>query len=1516
LYPGGISDKQGNRYEELWTILHFLRVLRGDHQALTVEKLGKENDGFEFHIEGNDGKQQWLQSKINARGGNWTPNALKSAGVLDAFQTRLRNPDCVCLFVSQDGTNLLREACNDARVAGKLEAFKDNASEDRTLALETFAGSLTGENAESIAFDHMSRCYFENASMAFLESTIVDLTNFLFRSPEHAKDLAAGFLAESINRRVTSEDARNWARNTDVLGLRPELDPTAFQRLEEANAAYLASHSTRRFGQNELDRGHASKVLEQLEKGTSLIVVSGTAGSGKTVAVRQLLSQAVLAGVHSLALRLDKRLDASTPQELGEVNGLPESPVAFLARLAQGARSVLIIDQIDAVSEMSGRNASVRDALFATLRQAALHPNLHCVLVCRDYDLDGDDQFRALLGRNPTTNESRDTERVQIEPLDWESEVAPLLAAHGFGEVMTQSQKSLLSSPLNLSLYLSIEKNDFRPDTQAELFDTLLDQIQKKNPAMALTEGLQAMVDWMNERHQLRCPDFVLRPFAGLKDWLASEGLVVADGRALLFMHESLFDHLFAAAFLQQGRTLVDFLAESEQSLFRRTQVRQILQQARSFDWAWYLINLREILSSPDIRPHIKLAVAKWLSQLPDPTTDEYEIVLSTDNPKVFFSTVVSNAFLNEPHWMPMLVERGFIQDALTSDVAHRSNHMSWWFARNAGHYPEIAADVMRGWWQEDDARTDALVDWFGLVDRKGGDATLAQLLVDVLAARPKQLFQGGRDRIGMLLVGWVEGVPEGVDLILAELMACWFEANPKSHPFAFDAVKELDLHHFGQLAEKDPCAFLKGMMPTILKTLEVLEKSDDPADKWRFSSRYKNDLDDLLTIIFSAFCALAENKPEVCEELLIQFEPCRHQVVTHLWLVCLARAPIQLAKYLDHIGKCDTLLTCGYHGAEHIAFSKAAKALVESGACMAEQVEAVFLNSKSEHRRAAQYLARAREENDDRAVYKSWAIESLRETGKTEWAIMSMMGSENLSERGKDTFQQLQRKFSDLLPPEPRTSRVRQVVSPLSKTATEAMTDDQWLSAILKYDSDNWRGEETENTVKGGARELAHMLFEIAKSDPIRFLSFAIRIPEDAHSSYLTSCIEGVCHAEEINVDLAVPLVLELYDTRRDMCGRQLCELASRHPDFARDEAVLRMILWYAEHGEGPHSGEDDLEQARERVIKHDQIVDSGMGLVVSGDVHTKTCAWVAIMRALWLEPPRLDIVWPVLSEAVDVEPSLTVRMRMLEVFGPLYNLNRTYFDEALQRLMTARGADDNGQELYPLAGYTGFDLARFISYNNPESARRFIERMIASGDDLLDHVGSWWAMVHSLNHELDTAWIETIKSRSPQHLRLWVELLSQCAATTEFRNFAIDELGAYFENEDEEIRKTASGVFRRIKPAEFRHFKDLANRFVPSRALLDGSFGFFHLLEEAIGEVSELVLRAAEVLINDIAAKGDHMGSRGLDLHQLQDLLRLEYLASEGHVERRKRILDLIDEMIEFRLYGTDELLKLGDK
>jgi len=51
--------------------------------------------------------------------------------------------------------------------------------------------------------------------------------------------------------------------------------------------------------------------------------------------------------------------------------------------------------------------------------------------------------------------------------------------------------------------------------------------------------------------------------------------------------------------------------------------VRQILVHERERDFNQYLAYLRALLSSPDIRPHLKQVVFGLLAQLPDPIEDE-----------------------------------------------------------------------------------------------------------------------------------------------------------------------------------------------------------------------------------------------------------------------------------------------------------------------------------------------------------------------------------------------------------------------------------------------------------------------------------------------------------------------------------------------------------------------------------------------------------------------------------------------------------------------------------------------------------------------------------------------------------------------------------------------------------------------------------------------------------------------------------------------------------------------------
>ena len=75
-------------------------------------------------------------------------------------------------------------------------------------------------------------------------------------------------------------------------------------------------------------------------------------------------------------------------------------------------------------------------------------------------------------------------------------------------------------------------------------------------------------------------------------------------------------------------------------------------------------------------------------------------------------------------------------------------------------------------------------------------------------------------------------------------------------------------------------------------------------------------------------------------------------------------------------------------------------------------------------------------------------------------------------------------------------------------------------------------------------------------------------------------------------------------------------------------------------------------------------------------------------------------------------------------------------------------------------------------------------------------------------------------------------------------------------------------------------------------------------------------MVITAAERIVADLEANdtdGDRTGSM---LHQLTGLLQREYTASENHPELRRRILNVIDIMLERELYGTEEILKTHER
>jgi hypothetical protein len=167
--------------------------------------------------------------------------------------------------------------------------------------------------------------------------------------------------------------------------------------------------------------------------------LTGVAGSGKSGVIREFIERLRDLGVPHLAFRIDQHLDCTSPKALGKaIIDKDESPVATLKGIAPEQLSVLIVDQVDAVSEVSGRNGAVKRAVLRLVEDVRNFGSIRMVVACRTFDLDSDQRLKAL-------KESHGVEHINVPLLDWAGEVEPILRQKAIDTgQLSGNQRSLL----------------------------------------------------------------------------------------------------------------------------------------------------------------------------------------------------------------------------------------------------------------------------------------------------------------------------------------------------------------------------------------------------------------------------------------------------------------------------------------------------------------------------------------------------------------------------------------------------------------------------------------------------------------------------------------------------------------------------------------------------------------------------------------------------------------------------------------------------------------------------------------------------------------------------------------------------------------------------------------------------------------------------------------------------------------------------------------------------------------
>jgi hypothetical protein len=1481
---GGIADKLGNGYEGLWALNQALQVLHGFTDEIRLEPFDEGGAGFEFRVRTGD-DDVWHQCKRRRVSGSWTIRALEVEDVLAAFARKLPNPRNTCVFVSSDGAQALKTLVEKANLVEGLVPFLASLGDGDAVE---FKALRTAWGVDEItAFDWLRRCRVETVSTTSLLDQIDSICRLTFTaSAKVCRERLAAYLDDHLTIHLTTTILRDAVQGLDI-GWKAGFDPTLDDRLVRATDDYLGT-LTLPLPNTVVDGAIGPIVAEALDGPAKIVVVAGGAGSGKSLVMSSIVASARQRDWPILALRVDRFLACQSPEELGEVLlDRRQSPVGALGNRHPRRPTVLLIDQVDAVSETSGRSSKMRDQIFRMIEDSGLYRQMKVVIACRSYDLEHD---RRLSGQASLPW----SKAIKLESLGWDAGVLPVLRALGLGpRTYSDHEKQLLATPINLQLLARLHVAGERVDGElsaARLFDRLLEVRAREFRELGIPWTPQAALGQiavhMSDNQELTAPPSVVTAYPGALDHLASAGLITVVGGKLQFAHESFFDHVFASSFIASGAGVIDLLRRDEQRLFRRTQVRQIFSRLRDQGARSYLSNLRVLMEADDVRFLVKDAVAQWLGAIDNPTPAERRLVDGWFQEGHRHQQLARIA-LTGVNWTPTLIDGGQIRGWL-DDGGDRKALAFWALRRVAVTHGAVIAPLLREWWGGDEERTVELTEWFQALCPEGEIGDLADLYADLINAYPSDRLES-QGFWKLCDLGPWESKKQGLGpRVLDVWLTKWMRERPDDHPF--ERINRNGEHWLREVADGHPVAFARIVLPHFAQACareqERLASGDldyptirvplDPDLTDSVGSNLERSL--RVTARLDADLAAA-----LLDKITINNSP------SHLLrLAAIAANPAALAMRLPALVRDKAIFEIGFSSAAWRPFAEAAKAAFPH---LPEAVRIEIEGAVFAYRPELDYAkdCAKREPGSRPAGWGPTKISDvLAHTGRDERAILDTIGRASLTPTAQRRLDELDRKFRGQ--PHPKAGGGGGMVrSPIPDDRLRLMSDDAWLSAMARYKDESGHIYMPDHVV-GGARQLASALGALTKEQPARFAALLKRMPASLNPQYAESIVHGLGESDGDGASIAEAIFFALRNPDAE-CGRFVAWTVRRHPDAARDQTIFDMILTMAESGEAnDRAVGSSSAEAREKTTVH-ELLRTGGNAEANSINEERGSAFEALAAVLWHDGARLDAIVSLLDRRIEAEPLSSVRMAMLATINSV-----TKHDVAIGlQLLNRVGRYDpetllsrNGRHILRWAKHQAdYDIqitANLIASPTPshQALGLLIEASIALGDE---------------------------QGAQTFLTRFQTPLAKQVAAFIARDNLEAGPIGdrssrwleTLWNDPDPEVRAESGRVaWRNVLAAESPR-RSLVTWFVASAAFDDDPGHFLHDLQGWVPSYPDATFTAVR---NIIGRSRDHTPeqrrARYMSTHYLGGTLVALYRLVESDPDQERELLDLFDEYL----------------
>ncbi len=1459
---GGAADKVGNQYEHWWTCYRIAEVLTGSASNIRLEPPGVSGEGVEFQID--YGGRTWAeQVKGGTSGTSWTVTRLKSEGVLTSAREQILLGRAFRIVVALQSTEMATLS-DRSRDTVSCEEFVTALSTDLRAQFNLLVSAW-----ESTADDAWQwlRSFFVEQHSHFSLRRLVDASflQLLSDDPKVVLGELRNYCDDHLHEVLTA--AAIWSH----------LEQKGFHRrylVGDTNLALKFRETVTRQKRRALwfmpeigpvNSANVASLQEHLAMADTpqITLVDGGAGYGKSTVVADVAESLQAAGWFVVVLRLDELGSvATTSRQLGEAAGWgSDSPAVLLAGVANGAPALLVIDQLDAVSQYSGRSPEAFAAIEDLLGELSGVTNVRVVLVVRTVDLESDQRFLRLA-------RSAETARFGVDLLS-ETDVREKLGEAGLTEGTSAATVELLRTPLHFAIYMQLPVAAQRQ--VAPTIQSLYDRLTEKVRAGISRAGI--VIDWnpiinalladMNANERLSAPESIVMFAEPLHlQQLESAGILRRDRGRLSFFHETYFDYLFARTFVASGASLMEFLINSGQHLFRRAQTRQVLEHMAGVDRSQFRRSVLELLKSGEVRPHLKQVVTQVLGQIEPQPKDWLSIDHLAWSDDVWAWRILS--LLRRPLWFDVVDEQGlwqsWLNDEARVDLAfhelriiarERPTRVSELFTPFVGQSEawRIRLRIFTEWslTPESVPLVCQLLERGDLDDAKGPIAVNSDfwsIIYDLESQDPA----AAATVIGAYL-------RRGLRRASEEGFADPFDSGHLPDHSPSDEV-------IAKTARGAPDAYLSEVLPFVIAVAIAGhgEPSEDlqASARWRFRN-FGSELgvaDEIFTGVEHALCELGAKDAD-------RFE-------THVRLVSeVEDADLRFlaCRALTRVGPADRAIEWLLSDVRNLTLGWS------NWPCGA----------------SAELVRRWSSECSDEAFSRLEAAlcgfrfrGELLPQGIRRYILMSSLDSGRRSGFVTEELRRLQRVFPTFTPDVGPTTRIEfeSVTSPISDEAASRMTDEHWMRALRKYNGDHagWDGMRRVP----GAYELATTLGRLAASDPDRFVRLAMHFDSSINVAAMDNIL--VATYAVVAPDEWSALCIRAQDLYGSSIASTICRLAEQSKQLSEEHALI--VCSFA----------DDPDP--ETSFRPDPSEQSDLDAVSELDSRGHTCVRGRVAHVLAAELFRsgalLDLLLPTIKKLCG-DPALEVRTAAAETVIAILNHDQQFAFVLAEELFT--GATD------VLGSRSGERLLRYLILRDQprfEVHLRLALEYSAATEQAGGHV---WAIARILD-KLPQSVVSDVSALPEISRRAAAEVLALNGKG------GADLLLRLFNDPDSDTRKSASKAMRNLDELPPPVADALVSGFIASAAFPEHYAELIHGLEDAPQVDRRTAVEACRLAL-------DLAGSQVGDIRTSQALLPRAVLPivlgayRTGDDALRASCLDAIDVLAQNDAYGIDVAL-----